>query len=339
MPDHEIQPERVQPLNDEPATNGGYVLYWMQASVRAAHNHALEYAIQRANDSNQRLLVAFGLTENYPDANLRHFSFLLEGLADARDALKERGIKLVVRRGSPDEVALDLCAGASLVVCDRGYLRHQRRWRENVAQNAGREVVQVESDVVVPVELASDKKEYAARTLRPRINRHRDEFLVELEQTSPEKQSVNMSIGGEDLDRPRELLDSLDIDRSVKPIADFRGGHSAARAALDGFLANNFSSYDENRNQPQTDDVSHMSKYLHFGHISPVEVALAVMESGGPEETIESYLEELIVRRELAMNLVFYEPSYDSLDCLPNWARDTLREHASDAREYIYTTE
>ena len=339
MVDQRIHPERVQPLNDEPAASGSYVLYWMQASVRAAHNHALEYAIGRANEADQRLLVAFGLTEDYPEANLRHFAFLLEGLADAREALKERGVKLVVRRGSPDEVALELCRDASLVVCDRGYLRHQRRWRENVAQNAGREVVQVESDVAVPVELASDKKEYAARTLRPKINRLRDEFLVGLSPTGVEKQSVNMSVSGEDLDRREELLQSLDIHRSVGPIEDFRGGHSEARAALDDFLANNFSSYDENRNQPQTDDVSHMSKYLHFGHISPVEIALAVMDSGGPEQTVESYLEELIVRRELAMNFVYYEPDYDSLECLPQWARDTLREHASDAREHIYTTE
>ncbi len=339
MSAREIQPERIQPLNDEPAANGSYALYWMQASVRAAHNHALEYAIGRANALNQRLLVAFGLTENYPEANLRHFSFLLDGLADARDALKERGIKLVVHRGSPDEVALDLCRDASLVVCDRGYLRHQRRWRENVAQSAGREVVQVESDMVVPVELASDKKEHAARTLRPKINRHHDDFLIGLSPNRPEKQSVNMSICGENLDRPQELLQSLDIDRSVGPVGDFCGGHSAARSALDRFLTNNFSAYDENRNQPQTDDVSHMSKYLHFGHISPVEVALAVMDSGGPGQTVESYLEELIVRRELAINFVYYEPDYDSLDCLPQWARDTLREHASDAREYIYTTE
>ena len=339
MSEGEIRPERIQPLNDDNAAGGDHVLYWMQASVRASHNHALEYAVQRANGLDQRLLVAFGLTDGYPEANLRHFAFLLDGLQDVRDELKERGLKLVVRRGSPDEVALDLAADASLVVCDRGYLRHQRGWRERVAENAGREVVQVESDVVVPVELASDKKEYAARTLRPKIERHRDDFLVGLEPTAPAKQSLNMSADGEDLDHLEKLLDSLDVDRSVGSLGHlFRGGHAAARRALDGFLENSFSSYSDNRNQPQTDDVSHMSKYLHYGHISPVEIALAILGSGGPREDKDSFIEELTVRRELAMNFVFYEPDYDSFSCLPGWAQQTLRDHKKDNREYVYTT-
>ncbi|CAN5162881.1 deoxyribodipyrimidine photo-lyase [soil metagenome] len=335
----EIQPERIQPLNEEAVGEGDYVLYWMQASVRAHHNHALEYAVKRANDLGQRLLVAFGLHDGYPEANLRHFAFLLDGLQNVRDDLKERGLKFVVRRGAPDEVALDLSAEASLVVCDRGYLRHQREWRERVAEASGREVVQVESEVVVPVELASDKKEYAARTLRPKIQRHRDDFLVALEPTPPDKRSLNMSVSGEDLDHPETLLESLDVDRSVGPLGHlFRGGHSAARRELGGFLEKSIATYSGNRNQPQTDDVSHMSKYLHYGHISPIEVALAILDSGGPKEDKDSFIEELTVRRELAMNFVFYEPEYDSFSCLPGWARQTLREHAADERDYTYTT-
>jgi deoxyribodipyrimidine photo-lyase len=335
----EIQAERIQPLNDEAAAEEGYVLYWMQASVRAHHNHALEYAVQRANELNQRLLVAFGLDDGYPEANLRHFAFLLDGLRDARDDLKERGLKLVVRRGSPEEVTLNLAGDASLVVCDRGYLRHQREWRERVAKEAGREVVQVESEVVVPVELASDKKEYAARTLRPKTERHRDDFLVGLEPTPPVKQSLNMSISSEDLDDLEGLLGSLEVDRSVEPLEHlFRAGHAAARRVLEEFLKNSFASYADNRSQPQTDYVSHMSKYLHYGHISPVEVALAVLDAGGPREDKDSYIEELTVRRELSMNFVFYEPDYDSFSCLPGWAQETLRQHAKDDREHVYTT-
>jgi deoxyribodipyrimidine photo-lyase len=336
----EIQSERIQPLNGADAASGEYVLYWMQASVRAHHNHALEYAVQRANGLGQRLLVAFGLTDDYPEANLRHFAFLLDGLQDVREDFKERGLKFVVRRGAPVEVALDLASEASLVVCDRGYLRHQREWRERVADEAGREVVQVESEVVVPVEVASDKKEYAARTLRPKIERHRDGFLAGLDPTTPDKQSLNMSVAGEDLDNLEKLLDSLDIDRNVGSLGNlFRGGHAAARRALDSFLESNISTYADNRNQPQTDDVSHMSKYLHYGHISPVEVSLAILDSGGPQEDKDSFIEELTVRRELAINFVFYEPDYDNFSCLPGWAQDTLRQHARDSREYVYTTE
>src|ERR687894_3182715 len=103
-----VQEERVRRLNDvEEPRSGDYVLYWMQQSQRAGDNHALEYAVQRANDLDCRLLVTFGLTDDYPEANLRHYAFMLEGLADVEEALGKRGIKFVVRRGSPDDVALE----------------------------------------------------------------------------------------------------------------------------------------------------------------------------------------------------------------------------------------
>jgi deoxyribodipyrimidine photo-lyase len=157
MATRRIQEERVQNLNEEDVRDGDYVLYWMQSSQRAEQNHALEYAVQRANDLGQRLLVVFGLTDDYPEANLRHYAFMLEGLKDVQEALAKRGIKMVVRKGSPGEVAIDTGRDASLIVTDRGYMRPQKRWREKVAREVGRLVTQVESDVVVPVELVSNK--------------------------------------------------------------------------------------------------------------------------------------------------------------------------------------
>ncbi len=176
----QIQEKRIRRLNDRDVRERDYVLYWMQEAQRAEYNYALEYAAQRANDLEQRLLVVFGLTDGYPEANLRHYAFLLEGLRDVEEALGKRGIQFVARRGSPDEVALDLGKDASLIVCDMSYLRLQKEWREKVAEDADCAVVQVETEVVVPVELASNKQEHAARTLRPKINKHLDDFLVEL---------------------------------------------------------------------------------------------------------------------------------------------------------------
>ena len=92
---------------------------------------------------------------------------MLEGLKDIEAALKERRIKLIVRRGSSDEVALELGRDASMIVCDMSYLRLQKEWRERMAKDADCLVAQVETEVVMPVELASDKREHAARTLRP----------------------------------------------------------------------------------------------------------------------------------------------------------------------------
>ena len=333
----QVQDERVQPLNDEDVRDGEYVLYWMQSSQRAEYNHALEYAVQQANDLGQRLLVVFGLTDDYPEANLRHYAFMLEGLQDVEDALKKRGIKFVVRKGAPDDAALEAGKKASLIITDRGYMRPQREWREKVAKDADCRVVQVESDVVVPVELASGKREHAARTLRPKIHEYLEDFLVELKPTKPEKQSLNMDADGLDLSDIEKVMDGMDLDRSVGALSHlYRGGTSEAKTLFRSFLKKSFEDYEANRNQPQTDYVSHMSKYLHFGHISPIWLALEAKDAGGGKNT-DSFLEELIVRRELTMNFVYYTPDYDSYSCLPDWAKKTLEEHKKDDREYTYT--
>jgi deoxyribodipyrimidine photo-lyase len=133
MKGSQVQDTRIQHLNDRPVVQGRYVLYWMQQSQRAEFNHALEYAVQEANRREQGVVVAFGLTDDYPDANLRHYAFMLDGLRETAQALALRGIRLVLRRGVPPDIALQLGREASLLVCDRGYLKHQRAWRAQVA--------------------------------------------------------------------------------------------------------------------------------------------------------------------------------------------------------------
>ncbi len=333
-----IEDSRIQRLNDAPPREGRYVLYWMQQSQRAEFNHALEYAIQQANQHGLRLAVCFGLTDDYPEANARHYRFMLEGLQDTATALRRRKIALVVRKGAPDAVALQLARDAALVVCDRGYLRHQRDWRRRVAEEAGCPVVQVESDVVVPVEVTSPKAEYAARTIRPKIHTHLDDYLIELRTTALDKDSTRIGLDGLDLFDLDSLLDRLDIDHSVPPVSHlFTGGTAQARARLSRFLDERFKRYDENRKRPETDDVTHLGMHLHFGQISPVYVAIQVLESAASKKLKDSFIEELVVRRELAVNFVHYTPKYDSYSCLPDWARRTLAEHKDDEREHRYT--
>ena len=131
--------------------------------------------------------------DDYPEASLRHYHFMVEGLQDVAAALEKRKIKFVMQCGAPDEVAVKLSKDAALVVCDRDYLRLQRRWRERVAEKAPCKVVQVETNVVVPVELASGKKEHAARTLRPRLSKHLDKFLVPLDEVKLKTDSLGLS--------------------------------------------------------------------------------------------------------------------------------------------------
>jgi deoxyribodipyrimidine photo-lyase len=109
---------------------------------------------------------------------------------------------------------------------------------------------------------------------------------------------------------------------------------------LKKFIRNRLNRYSRNRNQPQTDDTSQMSLYLHFGQISPLYIALQIKNADKRlQKEKETFLEELIVRRELAINFVHYNQAHDSFDCLPTWARKTLEDHRADKREYIYTRE
>lgn len=332
---------RVTVLNDGEIRKGRYVLYWMQQSQRAEHNAALDVAIREANRAGLPLLVAFGLTDAYPEANQRHFQFMLEGLQEVAASLRQRGIAMVVRLGSPPDVALNLGHDAALIVCDLGYTRHQRDWRTKVAMGAGCRVLQVEADAVVPVAVASAKAEYAARTIRPRITRHLERYMV-LKRSPPLRQKApDLPIPGLDLTDTARILRRLDIDRQVPPVDRFfTGGTRQAKKRLQRFIRKHLAHYNDHRNQPQTDDISHMSPYLHFGQISPVFLALKIREAKeGQGIDRAAYLEELIVRRELALNFVWYTPDYDRYTCLPDWARKTLAEHAADPRPHGYDRE
>ncbi len=341
MATREIQEERIRPLNEKEVRGGGYVLYWLQQAQRAEYNHALEYAVQKANELRQPLLVVFGLMDDYPSANQRHYAFMLEGLRDVGETLRERGIRFVVGRGAPDDVALRFGENASMIVSDGAYLRPEWSWRQRVAEEASCYVVRVESNVVVPIELASGKRETAARTLRPKIRRYLDEFLVELQPTKIEKGSLDLEVeDGVDLSDIDAVLSGMDIDKSVEPLRHlYTGGLTAAKEKLEEFIENRLDEYAEHRNQPHTNHVSHMSKYLHYGHISPVYLALRIREASAPQDNIDTYLEELIVRRELTINFCFYTPDYDSFSCIPDWAKKTLEEHQGDQREHVYSRE
>jgi deoxyribodipyrimidine photo-lyase len=334
-----VQTSRIRWLNDRVLNKGSYVLYWMQQSQRAEYNHALEYAVQQANALGQSVLVGFGLTDGYPEANLRHYTFMLEGLRETKASLAGQGIKMVVQRGSPADVASVLGRKASLIVCDRGYLRHQKAWRTQVARSVACSVVQVESDVIIPVEIVSSKAEYAARTIRPKIHRHLNDFLVPFKSSSADKSSLGLKVKGLDLRKIDTVLERLSLDRSIAPVSQFfKGGTSQGKARLGEFIKKRFHHYVDNRNQPQTDDISHMSPYLHFGQLSPLYLALQIQGSGGRlKEAQTAYLEELIVRRELAMNFVNFTPEYDSYACLPQWVQISLKQHRKDPREYVYT--
>lgn len=343
MPTSIVHEDRIQQLAGDdhaPDTGGDHVLYWMQRSQRAEHNDALEHAVRLANEHGVQLHVVFGLTTDYPEASGRHFRFVLEGLAETARALARRSIPFAVRPGHPVDVAEEAARGAVEVVTDRAYQRHLVEWREDLVDRLAVPVWQVEGDVVVPVDTASDKREYAARTIRRKINDHREEFLQRLRSTALDHGDDPLG-GGLDLDTDVEdLLEELGFDREDGRENRLLGGTARARAHLDDFLDAGLAGYGARKPDPADPALSYQSAYLHYGQVSPVVVALRVRDSAaGSEDDREGWLEELVVRRELACNYVRFEPRYDSWSGLPAWARETLQEHSADEREHIYTLE
>ncbi|HWR68391.1 MAG TPA: deoxyribodipyrimidine photo-lyase [Desulfomonilia bacterium] len=334
-----IDPERVVPLNDKGPPKGDFVIYWMQQSQRLDYNHALQYAVHLADERGLGVVVIFCLMDDYPEANLRHYAFMLEGLRETALDLGELGMKFFLIKGRPEEAIPRLARRASLVVCDRGYLRHQIAWRHGVGRRIECPFIQVEGDVVIPVERVSSKAEYAARTIRPKMHRLLGHFLKPLETRAPRRSSVGIELDVTGEASLEDAMEKLSIDRGVPPAGNFfRPGAVQARRLFQKFLEEKLENYVPNHNQPQTDNCSCMSMYLHFGQISPMDLALKVQEHRDDNpEAVDAFLEELIVRRELAINFVRYTDDYDSFGSIPAWARRTLERHAPDRRPYVYS--
>ena len=327
--------ERVRVLNARQIRSSKYVLYWMQASQRTEYNHALEYAIAESNRLRKPLLVFFGIKEDFPDANQRHYFFMLEGLCEVETSLKRRGIKFAVWRKSPELGVVDLSKDAALIVTDRGYLGIQRDWRSYVANRIAAPLIQLESDVVVPIESASLREEYSAASLRPKIVRALNRFLTPIGKRKVRTRLLDYDLDSFDITDAEKAVSRLHVDRSVKRVVGIHGGTQEAKRHLDIFISEKLKHYEQLKNDPTRNVVSNLSPYLHFGQISPLYVALRVLSSNCPRKG--AFLEELIVRRELSMNFAFYNQNYDSYKSLPPWAKETLTQHKNDKRDYVYT--
>ena len=344
MPDA-LDPARTRDLVPGPTrTDARYVVYLVDAAHRARHNPALEEALHLAGALGLPVVAAFALDTHEPGLGERSAAYLLDGLVDLRDALAARGVAFAVRYADPATLAHALAPDAAALVLARGYLRHQRAWRARLARETTLRVREVEGDVVVPVDVVTDKREWAARTIRPKLWRHAEAYLVR-----PTPQPVAVQAGDlaladglppVDLDDLGGVLAHLRLNDRAAPVALEVGGERAADLRFERFLTSRFAAYAAHRNQPQTDDVSHLSKALRYGHLSVVDVALrardAANDAANDAASLDAFLEELVVRRELAINFVAFSEDYDAYATLPPWARTTLAEHASDARDEVY---
>ncbi|MFA7080730.1 MAG: deoxyribodipyrimidine photo-lyase [Candidatus Bathyarchaeia archaeon] len=327
--------KRTKNLNNKKWRKGDFVLYWMQSSHRVENNWALTYAANQANKTDLPLVVFFGLSQDFAEANYRHYWFMLEGLREVSEKLENRKTKFVVKVGSPAKNLVELSKEAALVVVDKAYLKTNLSWYKYAAENCEAGLIQVEDNVVVPVEEASSKEEYSAATLRPKILSKLNYFLELPTAVALNRSSLNLEIDTINIDELEDVLSTIKVDKTVDKSPFFRGGTSQANKNLEDFYQNDFVEYEKTGNNPENGLNSNLSPYLHFGQISPIYIALKMLRTNQLEK--HRFLEQLIIRRELAINFVYYNNKYDSFSGLPDWAQKNLTEHLDDKREFVYS--
>lgn len=339
--------ERVQLLNDKSANNDGkYILYWMQMFKRTSHNHALNFAIEQANERKLPLVVYEGLKFYYPWASDRIHTFILEGVEEKRKEFEKRGIKYIFYlqkdKKSPKDTVAKIAKDAVLLVTDDFPCFIIPDHNKAIVEKAKIPVYAVDSNGVIPMS-RFEKEEYAAYTIRPKIKKMVDEYLKPFEEIKVSVKADKLEIDCPDTEVSEKNIEKLvsecDIDHSVKPSFMYHGGTENGRKRLKKFVKNILEDYDEARNKPEKDGSSRLSSYLHFGFLSSLEIALAVKDSKAKKASKDAYLEEIIVRRELSYNLTRFNPHYDSIKALPDWVQQTMRKHITDERAPIYSLE
>ncbi|MGB7553145.1 MAG: deoxyribodipyrimidine photo-lyase [Candidatus Korobacteraceae bacterium] len=322
-----------------PDSSGRCVVYWMQRAQRALDNPALDVAVAAANMLHQPVVIFFAPVPFYPHANLRHYAFLAQGIPDTADRARKRGIGYVLRR-YPEHSLSKFCdeVKASLVIGDENPMREPDHWRELAAKKLTVPLWTADADVLIPSKLL-EKEQYAARTIRPRLKLRLEQFLAapanpkaKVEWQKPRGLHALQDDGSFNITEDWEGL-----DRSVAPVNSFRGGTNEALRLLHDFVAHKLPHYPEHHGKAELDGTSRLSPYLHFGHIGPHTVALAVEKSKAPRAAKDDFLDQLITWRELSINFVHFNPLYDSIESAPDWAHRTLGKHAHDRRPVTYS--
>jgi deoxyribodipyrimidine photo-lyase len=325
-----VNPKRARKLFQAEKQKGP-VVYWMSRDQRVNDNWALLFALELAQKNNSPMAVAFCLSPQFLGATSRQYNFMLQGLKEVEQSLKHLKIPFFLIHGNPEkEIPYFLNDNdACTLVSDFSPLRINKDWEKKVAEQVEFPFYEVDAHNIVPAWIASPKQEWAAYSFRPKAHRLLAEFLEEFpaiqKHPFPWKADVENDWQAAERSVKADAFSKVDW---IEP------GEREAKDRLAYFINEKLSRYDSDRNDPTLEGQSNLSPYLHFGQISAQRVVLQVLAT---MQEPSSFLEELVVRRELADNFCYYNSHYDSFDGFPNWAKETLREHQKDRREYIYT--
>jgi deoxyribodipyrimidine photo-lyase len=330
-----VDKTRIRKLNDQPFRVGP-VIYWMQRDQRVNDNWALIYAQEKAIEMKQPLAVVFCLVPQFLDATIRQYQFMIDGLRDVEKKLNNLSIPLFIMNGQPDEV-LPLFlkeSEAGSLITDFNPLKIPLSWKKSLTKILTTPFHEVDAHNIIPCRIASNKQEFSARTLRLKMSRVLMDYLVDFPlmviHPFPWKYPKVMLSWD-------ESINSLRVDLSVKNVTSSMPGEKAAMKVLDDFLNFRANDYSTDRNFPEKEGQSGLSPYLHFGHISSQRIAVEIKNSNLFTDSKNAFLEELIVRKELADNYCYYNPLYDQFEGFPLWAKRSLNEHRGDPRVYCYS--
>lgn len=330
-----VRQERVRALKEGEEMPGA-VAYWMSREQRVNDNWALIFAQDIAMERRSPLAVVFCLAPQFLEATARHYDFMITGLKEVEQRLGALKIPFFAITGEPGSAIPRFVAThrISCLVADFDPLRIKRQWKELAAGKIGIPFYEVDSHNIVPCRTASPKQEFGAYTIRKKIQRLLPGFLEDL--PGPKIHPWQQWAFQTRTDWGR-LSGAPRAGRTVKAVDWIVPGEKAAGKALRRFIEKKIGAYDAGRNDPSKDCQSNLSPYLHFGHLSAQRTALEVMKKVPDVPMRSSFLEELIVRRELSDNFCFYNPSYDSFEGFPGWAKTTLNSHRQDKRAYRYS--
>lgn len=334
---------------------GKSVVYVMSRDQRAHDNHALLAAQAFALAHKVPLYVLFVL-KNVKGRSREHYTFMLDGLKGVSDELALHNIVFVLRSG---EARTEIMRFATETSCGALYfdfnpLAHARTLIDETSRLFSGFVAVVDTHNIIPAWIVSEKQEYAARTMRTKVHKRLEMFLVPPPQLQKHPFTAS-EVASLSFNEAVAYVHTVSLSGIV---VDFISGESAAHERLEQFIAEDLGEYAWRRNDIAEDRQSGLSPYLHFGQISSLRVALNVMTTVGeipllfqqakmtessntPNQAdgMNTLFEEMIVRKELSDNFCLYNQSYLSLEGAPEWGRVTLAKHAADHRDFLYTTE
>lgn len=368
---------RIRTVNQAPVRpDREFVLYWMIAARRSTWNFALDRAIELARELDKPLVVFEALEADYPWASDRLHAFVIDGMADNAKAFAKSPITyfpyVEPKPGAGSGLLLSLASSACTVVTDEFPSFFLPRIVAAAGATLDVRLEVVDSNGLMPLS-ATDRVFTAAAFYRRFVQKTLPAQLDVIPRATPLSRLTLPTlaalpgaitkrwpaIDARLLNDSAAAVGSLPIDHQV-PIASMRGGHDAARKTLNQFVSHKLATYGELNNQPEADQTSHLSPYLHFGHISAHEIFDSVMGhegwsrrqvAGKPtigaregwwgvSASAERFLDQLVVWRELGYNMCARRPDdYDRYESLPQWALDSLAKHQRDKREFLYDRE